>query len=134
MTEQQQPGEEARLRRHPRERFAASERVLDLEKVDRELMQEAHPALDGRRQIALNKNGPVTQVFFHFEKGGFMPEHAADGYVTIHVLDGAFRITTPDAVHELDAQMMLLLDPCIPHRVEAVEAGRMLLTVCLAEG
>lgn len=131
MTEQRSEEEEGRLRKHPRERFAAAERVLDLGQIYEDLVKEEHEALDGRRQIAVNKKGPVTQVFFYFEKNGFMPEHAADGYVTIHVLEGDFTITTPDAVHVLTSNMVLLLDPCVAHRVDANEVGRMLLTVCL---
>ncbi len=128
----QQP-EESRLRKHPRERFAASERVLDLHATRDKLVHEDHPSIDGRRQMTVHKKGPVTQVFFAFEKGGFMPEHAADGYVSIHILAGEFTITTPDEAHELSANQILLLDPCVAHRVDAREAGQMLLTVCLED-
>lgn len=127
----QQPEEESRLRKHPRERFAPAERVLDLQVTCDKLVNENHPSLDGRRQMTVNKKGPITQVFFAFEKGGFMPEHAADGYVSIHILTGKFTITTADEAYELSANQILMLDPCVAHRVDAKEAGQMLLMVCL---
>ncbi|MBA2664378.1 MAG: hypothetical protein H0U74_18965 [Bradymonadaceae bacterium] len=131
MTSQQQ--EEGRLRTHPAERFAAAEQVLDIEEIHEQLMSEPHPGLAGHRQIAILKKGPLTQVYFVFDEGGCMPDHSADGLVTIYAIDGEFAVTTAAARHILEPNMVLVLEPGIEHRVDALMPGRMLLTVYLAE-
>lgn len=129
----QSPQELNRLRKHPSERFAPPAKVFDLTTVHRTLVGEAHGGHDGHRQVSLIKKKGVTLVYFAFEVGGEMPLHAADGVVTIHVLDGELEVTTPGEVHVLTADTVLVLDSGIEHAVHARQASRMLLTVSLDE-
>jgi quercetin dioxygenase-like cupin family protein len=72
-------------------------------------------------------------VLFAFDAGGRLPEHRAPGFVTILALAGRVRVTTPRGAHELDAGQAVLLDPDLPHDVEAPVDSDMLLMVHLLE-
>ena len=120
---------EDRLRTRPAERMAGEERHLDLGAALAELRREAHPAVDGHRQITILHHGPVRLVLFAFDAGGRMPEHRAAGFVTIHVLRGALRVRTPRRSYDLAAGHVLALDPGVAHDVEAVSEADMLLGV-----
>jgi len=118
-----------RLRPHPQERFGAPAQVFDLTHSAQELRAEPHPAIDGHRQIALFRRGPVTLVQFVFEPGGVLPEHSADGVVTMHVLAGRLVIIAEDEAHTLGPGELVALAPGVPHTVRAEIASEMLLTV-----
>jgi quercetin dioxygenase-like cupin family protein len=121
--------EQVRLRSHPATRFAGDSHVFDLSESLQQLRAEAHPAQSGHRQMTIFHRAPVTQVLFSFDAGGEMTNHAANGLVTIHVLEGHFSVPCDSQTHELNAGMMLVLSPNVRHSVRAVEPGAMLLTV-----
>ncbi len=116
----------------PRERFAGSEHLFDLDAETERLRGEPGGSRDGHRQITLSHRGGVTIVLFDFERGGWLRDHAADGYVTVQVLSGELVMTTATAEHRMPAGALLVLDPGIRHDVHAVTPSRMLLTVRLS--
>lgn len=118
-----------RLRVAPVERFAGDSRVLDLRAELARLRAEPHPGVRGHRQVALFHRPPVGYVLFSFEAGGVLKRHAADGLVTIQVLEGRLVLEVEGRDHDLGAGEVLILNPNVPHAVRAVEAGAMLLTV-----
>lgn len=123
--------EDGRLRQHPAKRFAPAERKIDLEDSYEELLNEAHEATDGHRQITIAHHDSLTVTLFHFEEGSKLPEHVVDGAVTIHVLDGDIEVETDEEVHRLEDDQILILAPKVEHDVRALEETRMLLTVHL---
>ena len=131
MDEQQESGQEKRLRTHPSGRFAGESHAFDLGEVLRDLRAEAHSAERGHRQITIFHRAPVTQVIFAFEPGGELADHAAHGLVTIHVLEGRLAVQADGRDHELRAGYILVLTPDVRHNVRALEASAMLLTVHL---
>ena len=122
------------LRRPPGERFVGTQIVLDLNERARALRAEADPPQRGHRQITLFHRPPVTQALFAFEAGGALPDHAARGLVTIHVLDGALTVEAEGQSHDLGAGGILVLGPNTRHSVRARDAATMLLTVHLETG
>jgi len=124
---------ENRLREHPSERFAAAQHCFDLNEIGDQLESEAHPARKGHRQIAVYSQGAVTMVLFDFEAGGGLKDHAANGLVTIQVLQGAITVGTAQENYELSDGGMVVLNPNIVHSVQAAKASRMLLTVHLSD-
>lgn len=118
-----------RLRPHPADRFAPPTQFLDLHRAADELRAEPHGAVDGHRQIALYRHGPVTVVLFTFEEGGILPVHHAEGVVTIHVLEGRLEVEAASRVHEAGPGGIVALDPGVPHSVRALAPSEMLLTV-----
>ena len=119
--------EQQRVR--PSERYAGAEHLLDINAALAALRREPTRGDKGHRQIALVHEGPVRLVLFAFETGGHMKEHAAPGWVTIHVLRGTMLVRTADALHRLTAGTVLSLAPRVRHDVEATEETDMLLGI-----
>ena len=125
------PPADERRRTPPRQRFVGSEHLFDLDAEGARLRAEPGPARDGHRQITLFRGGGMSIVLFDFERGGYLEDHAADGYVTVHVLSGELSMTTADEQHRMGPGSLLVLRPGIRHDVRAATASRMLLTVRL---
>lgn len=104
---------------------------LNLPDLARALQAEPHPARDGHRQAGLVHRGPLRVVLFAFEPGGRLPEHQAPGHVVIHCLRGGVAVDAGESRHRLGAGEALVLDPGVPHAVEALAESDMLLTVCM---
>ena len=120
-----------RLRQHPTERFQPTQHLLDLDAVAARLLSEPLPGKPNHRQETLYRHGPVTVALFVFERGAHMPQHVAEGVVTVHVLQGRLTMTAEGQVHQLSSGQLLVLAPGVEHDVQADEPTRMLLTVCL---
>ena len=124
-----QPDE--RLRPHPSTRLAGPVVALDLPDLARALRAEPHPAKSGHRQAGLVHRGPLRLLLFTFDQGGRLPEHRAPGQVVIHCLRGELVVEANAARHRLGGGEALVLEPDVPHAVEAMAESDMLLTVCL---
>ena len=124
-----QPDE--RLRPHPSTRFAGPVVSLNLPDLARALRSEPHPAKNGHRQAGLVHRGPLRMLLFTFESGGRLPEHRAPGQVVIHCLEGELAVDASAERHRLSGGEALVLEPDVPHSVEALAESTMLLTVCL---
>ncbi len=118
-----------RLREHPDERLASPVQVIDLAAMAASLRAEPHPAIDGHRQMAVARHGPVTVILFAFDREGLLKEHQAEGEVLLHVLRGRLRVAADEETHEMGAGSVLALAPGMPHSVRALEPSDMLLTV-----
>jgi quercetin dioxygenase-like cupin family protein len=116
----------------PRERFAGSERLFNLDKAFADLPAES-TARQGHMQKALYRLGPTTTAIFQFEQDGEIDQHSVDGESIIHVLSGRLSVRTSTAQHELRANDLLLLDPGVSHDLKALEPTRMLMTFVLGE-
>ncbi len=120
-----------RLRPHPSTRLAGPVVTLKLPELARALQAEPHPAKSGHRQTGLVHQGPLRLLLFTFEPGGRLPEHRAPGHVVIHCLRGELAVEANASRHQLRGGEVLVLEPGVPHSVEAAVESEMLLTVCL---
>jgi quercetin dioxygenase-like cupin family protein len=118
-----------RLRPHPQDRFTAPVQLIDLARASAELLAEPHPAVEGHRQIALFRHGPVTLVLFVLEPGAVLKEHKAEGVVTIHAASGRLVIVAEEEAYDLAAGQILTLAPGVAHTVRAVEKSEVVVTV-----
>lgn len=118
-----------RLRVHPEDRLASPVQAMDLAATAQKLRSEAHAAVEGHRQIAVFRHGPVTVLLFVFDQEGFLKEHRTEGVVNIQVLSGRLQVVADEEVRELGAGGLLALAPGIPHTVRALAPSEMLLTV-----
>ena len=125
---------EDRLRTPPAERFAGNQHLFSLSDALAELRAEDHPARDGHRQITLFHRGPVYEVLFSFDPGGYLKEHTAPGLVTIRVLEGALSVDAAGEDRQMREGDVLILDPDVPHDVRSESGAAMLLTVHLEKG
>jgi quercetin dioxygenase-like cupin family protein len=121
-----------RLRERPTMRFAGPEHVFDLAAEAVRLRTEGHPAQDGHRQVVLFREDPVSLVLFDFDAGGVLPDHVADGIVTILVVSGRAEVKTPAERHVLLAGGVLVLRPGVPHDLIAPVASQVLVSVFLS--
>lgn len=122
---------EERLRPPPNARHTGPVVPLDFAATARALRAEAHAAQDGHRQIGLVHRGSVRLLVFAFDAGGQLRDHHAPGYVVIQTLSGRLQVRTPAGVQDLGAGQAVLLDPGVPHSVQALEASDMLLSLFL---
>ncbi len=120
-----------RMGTRPSERFEGDERLIDLNAVVQQIHAE-HASTHGHRQITVFKHDAVTIATFSFDENSGLPKHKANGIAVIMCLDGIISVTTPTQTHKMSANMMVILDPGVPHAVHAHELSRMLLTVCLS--
>ena len=120
-----------RLRQHPDERFQSRQHQIDLAEVAAQLAAEPLTGTRIHRQETIYRHGPVTVALFLFDAGARMVEHAAEGVVTVHVLEGRLKMSVEAQTHDLGAGQMLLMAPGVKHDVYAERPTRMLLTVCL---
>ena len=132
-TEDEQPTSASQpvQRTPPRERFAGGEHLFDLAVEGQRLRDEPRDPRDGHRQITLFRGGGVSIVLFDFEASGQLKDHAADGHVTVLVLDGDIRIATAEEQHQMSSGSLLVLRPGIVHDLVATTASSVLLTVRL---
>jgi quercetin dioxygenase-like cupin family protein len=123
-----------RLRPHPQERFAPVSKVFDLSEAVALLRAEPHEAVEGHRQYALYRHGPVTLLLFIFQPGASLA-YETPGLVTIQVLKGALEVAVGDDTHPLATGQLLTIDPGIPHTLRAAGTAEVLLSVHkLADG
>jgi quercetin dioxygenase-like cupin family protein len=102
---------------------------LDLTAALRQLRGEPHLDTNGYRTVTLVHRDTLRVVLMAFDAGARMPEHDANGPVTLQVLRGRLRIGTPDGVIELVPGQLLALETGLSHDVEAVEESDLLLGV-----
>lgn len=122
-----------RLRTHPQERFAPIAQAFDLEEAADRLRAEAHEPVDGHRQVALYRHGPVTLLLFLLEPDATL-QYEAPGLVTIHVLKGELQASVEGEQHTAKAGQLLTIDAGADHAVRASGAVEMLVTVHKFEG
>lgn len=122
---------EDRVRPAPRERFAGGEHLFDLVAETEKLRAEAGGSRNGHRQITLFRGGGVSVVLFDFEADGWLKDHAADGYVSVIVLDGKLQMSTAAGEYAMPSGSLLVLSPGVRHDVRALAPSRMLLSVRL---
>lgn len=120
-----------RPRPSPAERFAGSERDIDLASALEALRKEEHGSKGGHRQITVFRKDALRIVLFAFEAGGRLASHRAPGYVVIQALSGTVRVRTQSETHEVTVGKILVLEPDAVHEVEAQERADMLLTISL---
>jgi quercetin dioxygenase-like cupin family protein len=120
-----------RLRQHPSKRFQPTQHLLDLGKATAQLRAEPQAGGRAQRQQTLYRHGPVTVALFVFDRGARMPQHVAEGVVTVDVLEGRLRMSAEGQAHDMTAGQILVMAPGVRHDVFAEEPTRMLLTVCL---
>jgi len=120
-----------RLREHPEQRFQPPQLQFDLETASATLLAEPLEVNRRHRQETLYRHGPLTVALFLFEQGASLPQHVAEGVVTVQVLQGRLKMEAEGILHDLRAGSLLVLAPGVRHDVRATEPSRMLLTVCL---
>ena len=88
----------------------------------------------GRTARTLLKEGPLRVTLVTVAPGAEIPEHRADGPITVQPLAGRIHFTAAGGTHELGPGQLLALGAGIPHAVASPQGGTFLLTVCKPAG
>lgn len=84
-----------------------------------------------RNAITLFKTDAMRIVMIGLHAGGSLPEHKAEGIISLQVLKGHIRFIVGEDEKKLVEGHMLTLHEKIPHTVVAVEESVFLLTMAL---
>jgi len=120
----------AKPRVPPRDRFAGSERVINLDQAFADLPAESI-VRQGHMQKTLHRSGPTTTAIFCFDTDGAIDQHLLQGEAILHVLEGLLRVTTDASTNELKPSDLMLLEPGVPHDLKALQPTKVILTVVL---
>ena len=96
----------------------------EIRRVRRELGPE-----ESRIGRTLVKEGPMRVTLVTVDAGSVLREHAADGPITIQVLEGAIEIDATGRTWPAPAGTLLALDAGVPHAVRSRDGGLFLLTL-----
>lgn len=101
--------------------------VLDLDAARQELSPNV--GTSGRNARTLLKSGSLRMTLIVLGPGGGMPEHHAEGPLTVQPLDGRIEFTVGGTTHQLKPGQLLATGPGVPHSVRSDEGATFLLTV-----
>ena len=82
----------------------------------------------------LVKEPTLRIVLIALRQGGRLAEHRAPGRISIQTLAGRLRLHALDQDVELHTGGVLILDPNMPHDVEALDESAFLLTIAWPDG
>ncbi len=101
---------------------------FDLLNELRELRREAFWSR-GRNAKTLAKHGDIRVVLTVMKAGEELQQHHAHGTVLIQLLQGRVTTSVLEQILELSPGHLVVLDPNLPHNLQAVEDSVVLLTI-----
>jgi quercetin dioxygenase-like cupin family protein len=122
-------GETSGSDQRPVRRLTAPALTFDLAEEVASLKQEASWARGDRNARTLVEDAGFRLVLTVLKTGARMHEHRAAGWVSLQGLDGHLRLQAGEHTAELTAGRVVVLEPDLPHSVEAVEEGAFLLSI-----
>jgi quercetin dioxygenase-like cupin family protein len=122
-----QHDEPQRRRPHP-QTLAAPFLEFDLTREIDQLQREPRPASSPNAKT-LVKHEDFRIVLITIEAQARIPDHRAEGRISVHVVRGHIRMRALERTFDLPAGSLLVLDQGLPHDVEALEDSAVLLTI-----
>ncbi len=83
----------------------------------------------GRNARTLLKSGALRLTLVVVAAGGEIPEHEADGVITVQPVQGRIRFSVTGQHHDLGPGDLLSAGPGVRHSVSSEQGGTFLLTV-----
>jgi quercetin dioxygenase-like cupin family protein len=108
--------------------IAASYLEFDVARELEQLHREAGWQ-SGRNARTLVKYDGLRIVLIALQKGSRIPEHHANGHVSIHAVVGHIEVRAQERRFELRGGALLVLGEGVSHDVEALEESALLLTI-----
>ena len=115
--------------RRPSQHLAGPLLTFDLAAEVEQLHQEPGWQQGDRNAKTLAKEQTFRVVLTALRPGARLREHATAAHVAVQTLSGALRVRSGDQTVELRAGHLLVLEPSLPHDVEAIEQSAFLLTL-----
>lgn len=85
----------------------------------------------GRAARTLIKDGPLRVTLVVMQPGAAIPEHSADGPITVQPVSGSIRFAVGDTVHAVGTGGLLSVGAGVRHSVACDEPAAFLLTVAM---
>lgn len=120
-----------RSREAPAERFAADSVFIDLHAEAAALRTEQAASGKPHAQKTLFKHGGRTIALFVLSAGGGLPEHAANGTVSLQSIEGELDLSVAGESRRLAPGSLLIMAPGTPHDVRAAAPAVFLLQISL---
>jgi quercetin dioxygenase-like cupin family protein len=83
----------------------------------------------GRNARTLIKYDDLRVVLMALKAGSHIPEHKANGRISVQVLSGHIRLNALGRAFDLLPGSLLALDERVPHDLEALDESAVLLTI-----
>jgi quercetin dioxygenase-like cupin family protein len=103
--------------------------TFDLQAIDAELRTTKAYAREGHTARSLAREDDLRVVLLAMKASARIAEHRADETAVVHVLSGHVRLHLRDEAVDLPAGRLFVLEPGLPHDVEAVDDSSFLLTL-----
>jgi len=97
--------------------------------LDEATIDQGLVARHGRSARTLVKEGPLRLTLIALAPGGVLPEHAADGPISVHVVDGQFLFSAAGGEYPLHERDVLIVAAGVRHSARSETGGTFLLTV-----
>jgi len=97
--------------------------------LDERTIDQGLVAKHGRSARTLVKEGPIRLTLIALAAGGDMPEHSADGPISVHVVEGQFQFSAAGREYPLREGDVLVVAAGVRHSARSETGGTFLLTV-----
>lgn len=102
---------------------------IDLNKYKEQILSEESWKTNKRNSITVFKSDMMRIVLIALHKGEALPEHTANGTISVHVLDGDIVFSANGEDKHLRQGQIVTLHERIPHSVQAKQDSIFLLTM-----
>ena len=101
---------------------------VDIPSYIRQIKDEKAWEKNDRNGITVFKSDSVTIVVTALQKGAIMKDSQTDEFLTVQVLDGNIRLTTPEGDIDAVKFQQVTFHPQVKHSIEALSESIILLT------
>jgi quercetin dioxygenase-like cupin family protein len=106
--------------------------VFDLEEERERVASPSASEQRVHKARTLLKDGPLRVTLVALAPGGVIPEHQADGPITVQPLEGRVRFTAGGRVYDVGPGQLLSAGSGVRHAVASAGGAAFLLTVVKA--
>jgi quercetin dioxygenase-like cupin family protein len=108
--------------------------VLNLLEEAAALRREPSWEQNDRNAKTFVKANDLRLVLTTLKQGAIVKEHRAPGSAVVQTLSGRIRLGLPDQSVELPTGALVVLEPNLPHDVEALEESAFTITIAWPPG
>lgn len=101
---------------------------IDIPSFVRQLTEEKAWEKNDRNGITVFKSSDVTLVIIALQKEAAITDNSVEGFLTVQLLEGNARITTPDGDVDAVKNQIIAFHPRVQHSIYAVSDSIFLLT------
>jgi len=101
---------------------------IDIPSFVEQLKDEKAWEKNDRNGITVFKSSNITLVITALQKDATIEDNIVDGFITLQVLDGSARITTPDGEVDTVKNQIIAFHPKVKHSIQALSDTIFLLT------